>query len=222
MKLLVSGGPTHEYLDDVRFLGNPSTGALGIAIAAAARDAGHEVTLVLGPTHLPDPPHVRVVRVVSALDMLAAIQGQMKEADALIMTAAVADYRPKRRVVGKIKKSGNELSLPLVKNPDILATCGKMPHHVVLVGFALEAADDAASLDFAQKKLAAKNLDLIVLNRSGSFAGPTMESVKVLYRGGDVRDLGAPSKAELALWLVSACETLVKNRHGNAGPQPRS
>jgi phosphopantothenoylcysteine decarboxylase/phosphopantothenate--cysteine ligase len=158
---------------------------------------------------------VKLVRVVSALEMQAAILQVLTSCDVLIMTAAVADYRPAQRVSGKIKKAGDQINLPLVKNPDILAACGKMPHHVVLVGFALEAAEDAAALEFARSKLLTKNLDLIVLNRRGSFAGSRMEAVTILSREGESWRLGAPTKAELAAWLVSACEVRVKNRHGD-------
>ena len=217
MKLVVSGGPTHEYLDDVRFLGNPSTGAMGIAVARAAQEAEIEVTLVLGPTHLEDPEGVQVQRVTSALEMQAAIEEALEEAQGLIMTAAVADYRPRERVDGKLKKGDSGLVLHLTKNPDILAQIGKMPHDLVLVGFALEAADPEQALEYAQSKLKRKNLDLIVLNRTGSFGGSSTEDVTVLTREGDLVPLGAPKKPELARWLVAAWQERVNLRHEKRG-----
>lgn len=215
MRFLVSGGPTREYLDDVRFLGNPSTGALGIAVAEAARDRGHETTLVLGPTHLPPPQGVRTISVVSALDMLAALQDALPGHDALIMTAAVSDYRPLVRAPGKIKKGGDRLDLPLAKNPDILAQLSKIPHHAVRVGFALEAAGPDEAVRFAREKLEAKGLDLIVCNRSGSFGGDAMEGAILLSREGDARSLGSLSKAGLARLLVEECERLAEEHPGN-------
>ncbi|MAG54732.1 MAG: hypothetical protein CMJ83_00420 [Planctomycetes bacterium] len=206
MRFLISGGPTHEFLDDVRYLGNPSTGGLGIAVAEAARQAAHPATLVLGPTHLADPAGVEVVRVVSANEMHAAMTDRLASADAVVMTAAVSDYRPKSRVVGKIKKGAQELVLDLVKNPDILGDLGKMAGDRVLVGFALEAAPPEEARELARGKLDAKNLDLVVLNRCGSFGGSGMEDVTVLARTGTVTELGAIDKASLARWLVDWCE----------------
>lgn len=215
MRFLVSGGPTHEYLDDVRYLGNPSTGAMGIAVAETAAARGHDVTLVLGPTHLPDPDGVAVVRVTSALEMHAAMTGAFASADAVVMTAAVSDYRPASRVEGKIKKGAAHLVLELAKNPDILGDLGKMRGSRVLLGFALEAASPDEARDHARDKLAAKNLDAIVLNRRGSFGGAGMEGVSVLEADGGTTDLGAPDKASLATWLVAFCEE--RGGHGEGG-----
>lgn len=205
MRFLVSGGPTHEYLDDVRFLGNPSTGSMGIAVAEAAVADGHDVTLVLGPTHLPDPPGVSVIRVTSAVEMHAAMLQAAEEAEAIVMTAAVSDYRPKSRTEGKIKKGAAHLVLDLVKNPDILRELGMMRGTRVLVGFALEAAPPDEARDLARGKLVRKNLDAVVLNRRGSFGGSEMEDVVVLDRDGGVTELGAPDKQTLATRLVEFC-----------------
>jgi len=206
MRFLISGGPTHEYLDDVRFLGNPSTGSMGMAVATAAVASGHRATLVLGPTALGDPDGVEVIRVTSALEMHGAMMGAQEGADAVVMTAAVSDYRPRSRAPGKIKKGAAHLVLELVKNPDILRELGTMRGTRVLVGFALEAAPPEEARDLAQGKLIAKNLDAVVLNRRGSFGGSAMEDVVVLSREGDVHELGAPDKATLARWLVAFCE----------------
>jgi phosphopantothenoylcysteine decarboxylase/phosphopantothenate--cysteine ligase len=206
MRFLISGGPTHEYLDDVRFLGNPSTGAMGIAVAVAARDRGHNVTLVLGPSPLPDPEGVLVRRVESAEEMRDALVSAFPGADAVVMTAAVSDYRPRVRVSGKIKKGVEKVVLDLVRNPDILWELGRMRTGQVLVGFALEAASPRESLDLARGKLIEKNLDAIVLNRKGSFGGPGMEDVTILLRSGEMKTHGTPGKDELARWIVDWCE----------------
>lgn len=212
MRVLVSGGPTHEFLDPVRFLGNPSTGAQGIAIAEVARDRGHTVELVLGPTHLSDPDGVSVTRVVSAVDMQAAMEARFEAADATLMTAAVSDYRPATRSPHKLKKGAGFLTLELTKNPDILSGLGKMPRHGVLVGFALEAAPPDEAEAYARGKLTAKNLDLVVCNRPGSFGGGTTEDVVLLGRDGSRTELGAPSKTELGQRLIVWCEGALADR----------
>jgi len=217
MRFLVSGGPTHEYLDDVRFLGNPSTGSMGITIAQCAVEKGHDATLVLGPTHLEAPPGVSVVSVTSALEMREAMVGSVEGMDAVIMSAAVSDYRPRERVEGKIKKGQDQVSLDLVKNPDILGDLGRMPGTRVVVGYALEAAPAEIARDHARDKLTAKKLDAIVLNRRGSFRGTAMEDVTVLDAGGGVHEFGAPDKASLARWLIAFCEEKGGNGSGGVG-----
>ena len=122
MNILVTAGPTREYLDDVRFLSNGSSGRMGFACAAEARRRGHRVCIVAGPT--PVEPPAGAIRVTSTLEMLRAVERHFGWCDALIMTAAVSDYRPARRVRGKIKKSGATETLRLVRTPDILARLG--------------------------------------------------------------------------------------------------
>ncbi len=164
--VLVTAGGTHEAIDPVRFVGNRSSGKMGYALAAAARDRGAEVTLVHGPTALPDPTGVTCVRVRSAQEMYEAVMGRWRTMDVVVMAAAVADYRPASAATEKIKKSAETLSLSLVRNPDILATLGAargaegVP---VLVGFAVETGDLVA---YAREKLARKGCDLVVANRA--------------------------------------------------------
>jgi phosphopantothenoylcysteine decarboxylase / phosphopantothenate---cysteine ligase len=170
--LLVSAGPTHEDLDPVRFLGNRSTGKMGYAIAARAVARGAKVILVSGPTSLAAPPGVDLERVRSAREMHAAVMARRDEADAIVMTAAVADYRPKHCAEQKIKKGG-ELVLEMVRNPDILAELGasRTGSRPVLVGFALETEDVVGS---ARRKLESKKVDLVVGNQaSEGFAHDT-------------------------------------------------
>ncbi|MDQ7779879.1 MAG: phosphopantothenoylcysteine decarboxylase, partial [Planctomycetota bacterium] len=144
MRVLVTAGPTHEYIDDVRFISNPSSGQMGYAVAAAAVRRGHDVVLISGPSMLRPPRAMRVVGVVSAREMLKATLEHFGQCDCLIMTAAVGDYRPESRVFGKIKKEARDtLVLRLVRNPDILAECGRRRKRgQVLIGFALESVGD--------------------------------------------------------------------------------
>ncbi len=206
MKILVTAGPTHEYLDDVRYLGNAGSGRLGFTIAEVARDRGHEVLLVTGPTALPDPPGVLVTRVVSARDMLAACVPCFADAGGLIMTAAVADYRPRERIAGKIKKDRDELSLALVKNPDVVAELGRMSRGQVIVGFALEAAPHDEAEQLARGKLRHKRLDLVVLNRPGSLGGADAVDVTLITEREAV-SLGNVDKRQLGEILLRFVES---------------
>ncbi|HET8705748.1 MAG TPA: bifunctional phosphopantothenoylcysteine decarboxylase/phosphopantothenate--cysteine ligase CoaBC, partial [Pseudomonadales bacterium] len=133
-KVVITAGPTREALDPVRFITNHSSGKMGFAIAEAAREAGAAVTLISGPVNLPTPDRVKRVNVVSAQDMLNASLEAVKEADIFIATAAVADYRPAQIAKQKIKKSGDELTIQLVKNPDIVATIAALPNKPFTVG----------------------------------------------------------------------------------------
>lgn len=159
-RMLVSAGPTYEYLDPVRFLGNRSSGKMGWAVAEAAMAAGAEVTLILGPCSLPDLPGGTTLRVVSALEMRQAVQEVYPETEIVVMAAAVSDYRPQIRSEQKIKKGG-EQQLTLVGNPDILAELGADKGSRFLAGFAAETEDLTG---YAQLKLEQKNLDLILAN----------------------------------------------------------
>lgn len=164
MHVLVTAGPTHEALDPVRYLGNHSTGKMGYALAEAWAEAGARVTLVSGPTHLPVPAHpaIRTVRVTSGREMLAACQAVAAECAVWVFAAAVADYRPAEVSPTKIKKSGDRLTLELVKNVDVAAALGatKRPDQFS-VGFALETNDE---LTHARAKLGSKRFDVVVLN----------------------------------------------------------
>jgi phosphopantothenoylcysteine decarboxylase/phosphopantothenate--cysteine ligase len=160
-KIVTSAGGTHEAIDPVRFVGNESSGKMGFAIAEAARDRGAEAVLVSGPSALPDPYGVKVVRVKSAVQMRDEILAECGDAQALIMAAAVADYQPAEPVGGKIKREGRDtLALSLLRTPDILAEVEKRPG-LVKVGFAAESQD---LLENARAKLESKGVDLIVAN----------------------------------------------------------
>lgn len=161
--ILITAGPTYEALDPVRYLGNHSTGTMGVALAQVAAEQGAAVTLVLGPSQLDvEHPNVKVERIFSARDMHAACKAVWPSCDVGIMAAAVADYRPAEIATEKIKKKDGPLNISLVRNPDIAKHLGanKKPSQL-LVGFAMETEDGLAN---ARRKLEEKNLDLIVLN----------------------------------------------------------
>ena len=182
LKLLVSAGPTREYFDPVRFLSNPSSGRMGFAVAEAARDRGAEVVLVAGPTGLLPPWGVEVVRVESALEMRQALLSHYAWAEAVVMAAAVADYRPAEVKGDKEPKAEAERTLRLVRNPDILKEMGKKKEGRVLVGFAMETQE---GLERARGKLLRKNLDLVVLNyvnREGVGFGSEENEVTLVYK----------------------------------------
>ncbi len=196
--LLVTAGPTREELDPVRYLSNYSSGKMGYAIARAARRRGAEVVLVTGPTCLEVPWGVETVAVESAEEMREAVLARVDASTLIIKAAAVADFRPRLRSVEKIKKNGAPVALDLVKNPDILGELGRIKGERVLVGFA---AETESLMENAARKLAEKNLDLVVANDIGQEgAGFNVDTniVKLLYRGGKLEELPLMGKDELA------------------------
>lgn len=161
-KILISAGPTYEAIDPVRFIGNHSTGKMGIALADKARSMGAEVTLVCGPTTIASNPLIKRINVVSAEEMSETIHSLFPATDICIMAAAVADYKPSEVATEKMKKKDQPLTLVLEKTQDILGGLGKIKSKKqVLVGFALETQNE---LEYALGKLEKKNLDLVVLN----------------------------------------------------------
>ena len=201
LHVVVTAGPTREYIDPVRYLSNESSGRMGFRIAEAAAARGHRVTLVAGPVHLETPPKVDRVDVVSARDMLAATREAFRDADALFMAAAVADWRPARRLAGKWRKKddgSDEASIPLVKNPDVVATLAKRKGDRIVVGFALETAD---GLRRAKRKLERKSLDYVALN-DASALNAARSTVTIVGRDGVVKTIRNQSKARTAEHLV--------------------
>jgi len=204
-KALVTAGPTFEPLDPVRFIGNHSSGKMGIAIAEALHAQGADVTLVLGPTSLkPGNPDIRLERVMSAQEMYEACARVFEQTDIAVLAAAVADYRPKIFSETKIKKKDNELSLELEKTVDIAATLGKNKSPgQVFVGFALETNDEVQN---AQAKLDKKNFDFIVLNSmrdSGAGFGHDTNKISILHRNGSRTDFPLKTKNEVAQDIVA-------------------
>ena len=201
---LVTAGPTFEPLDPVRFLGNHSTGKMGIALAESLAEKGAAVTLVLGPTHLrPQNPQVRVVEVDTAQEMLEACRKIYAQTDISVLAAAVADYRPKVFSSTKIKKKDDDMSLELAKTVDIAATLGKeKTTRQILVGFALETNNEAQN---ARLKLDKKNLDFIVLNSmndQGAGFGHETNKIAILDRSGQEKTFPLKSKTEVAEDIV--------------------
>lgn len=182
-KIVVTAGPTREYLDAVRFISNPSSGKMGFALAKEAARRGADVTLVSGPTALEPPPGISFKLVESALEMRDAVFESLRGAHALIMAAAVGDFAPARRSKGKIEKS-NVGSIGLKSTPDILAEAGKMKKRPVLVGFAAEAGDNVSR---AREKLRKKGADIIVFNdvtAEGSGFGTDTNRVVIIDKTG--------------------------------------
>ena len=209
-KVLVTAGGTEEPLDPVRFLGNRSTGRMGYALAEAAARAGAEAVLVSGPSALADPAGVRVLRVRTALEMQRAVQSE-SDADIIIGAAAVADYRPVETAPQKIKKRDGELTLRLVRNPDILAGLGaQKPAGQILIGFAAETTNVA---EYAMKKLEKKNLDFIVANdvsQADAGFGVSTNRVQLFYRDGRTERQPLMEKRDLAaLILERAADCLI-------------
>ena len=160
MHFLITAGPTREYIDPVRFISNASSGRMGYALAEAAIEAGHKVTLVTTMSERKIPDGVKAVSVISAANMFEAVKKYFKQCDCLIMAAAVADYTPVKISKTKIKKEKLKISLELEPTVDILKWAGKEKNKKILVGFALEDKNLRAN---AEKKLIEKNLDMIIV-----------------------------------------------------------
>ena len=206
-RIVVTAGPTWEPIDPVRFVGNRSTGRMGFAVAREAFGRGADVTLVVGPGTVEPPDGPRVVRVATAEEMRMAVLEAAEDADAVIMAAAVADFRPKDAAPGKLKKEEGAPLLELVPTPDILAELGGVKGDRVLVGFAAETADIEVS---GRAKLVAKGLDLLVANevgREGTGFGSESNHAAILSRTGDDEPLREWTKAELA---AAVCDRLTK------------
>lgn len=201
LHVIVTAGPTREYIDPVRYLSNESSGTMGFAIARALLAAGHRVTIISGPVSQETPEGATRVDVVSALDMLAALEEHFPGADAIFMAAAVGDFRPATRHEGKWKKKeegGAGTVLELVENPDLLATIARDKGSRKVIAFALETSDGEAR---AAAKLVRKNADYIVLN-GASALNAARSTVTVMDADGVVWRLEDSPKAETAARLV--------------------
>ena len=203
-KVLITAGPTHEAIDPVRFIGNHSSGKMGFEIAKASANLGAEVILITGPTQQKvSHSLINVIPVVSAQDMYHAVHEHFKMVDIAILSAAVADYKPKEVVAQKIKKKASTLTLELEKTKDILASLGDIKTNQYLVGFALETDNE---LENAKDKLKRKNLNLIVLNSlNDTGAGFQSDTNKVTFIDAEdiVTEFQLKSKAEVANDLLN-------------------
>ena len=209
LHLVVTAGPTREHIDPVRYLSNESSGKMGFALAQAAKARGHQVTLIAGPVALPTPKGVRRIDVTSAREMLAELKLAFSRADGLLMAAAVADYRPARKLAGKMKKSAatsKRMQLDLVENPDLLATVGRRKGHRKILGFALETSDGRRR---ALAKMLKKNADAIALNGAKSL-NADRTTLTLLSRDGAEQTFENQTKPQVARALVRAMEGLIK------------
>jgi phosphopantothenoylcysteine decarboxylase/phosphopantothenate--cysteine ligase len=211
-QVLVTAGPTREAIDPVRYLSNHSSGRMGFAVAAAAAEAGAAVTLISGPVSLATPAGVQRIDVESAADLYAAVMQAVTAADIFISVAAVADYRPALVAAQKLKKESAEVSLDLVRNPDILAAVAALPDAPFTAGFAAETEDVASN---AQHKRLAKGVDMIAANRVGAGLGFNSEenALHVFWEKGE-QVLPVAGKDKLARQLLNLiAEQFQNSRH---------
>jgi phosphopantothenoylcysteine decarboxylase / phosphopantothenate---cysteine ligase len=199
MRLLVTAGPTREYLDDVRYLTNASSGRMGYAVAAAAVQADWEVVLVTGPVALDPPGGCEVISVETTQQMREAAIEAFARCDGVIAAAAVCDYKPKERVAGKLSKTGGPIFLEMIETDDVLAELGSLKEDRWVVGFALEAQNPREN---ALQKLRRKNCDWIVLNAPSAIGAETNE-VELLDGQGLSVAAWSGSKASVASSLIA-------------------
>ena len=212
VRILVTAGPTHEPLDPVRFIGNRSSGTMGVAVAAEAARRGADVTLVLGPGTVPPPVGADVVHVETADEMHAAVTARAGDADVVVMAAAVADFRPKSVADVKLKKESGVPELVLEPTPDIIAELGEAKRTgQILVGFAAETGDVEAA---GTEKLRRKHLDLLVANvvgRAGTGFGSSTNDALIIGPTGTVGPMQRWTKGELARAIVDRARDALRS-----------
>ena len=205
MQILITAGPTREYVDDVRFLSNASSGRMGYSIVESAVERGHEVTLVTGPVELPAPAAVSVHAIETTAELRRTCLELFPRCDGVIATAAVCDYRPKQRVEGKMTKTGQPIVLELVETSDVLAELGSQKEHRWVVGFALESQDPRTN---AMRKLRMKNCDCIVLNDTSAIS--SLENhVEILSPDAEMIAEFHGLKTEIATQLIEFIESSI-------------
>lgn len=208
-KVLITAGPTYEPIDPVRFIGNHSSGKMGFALAKEASKRGAEVVLISGPTHQSiENYNIKLIKVNTAQEMYQAAIQHFDATNIAILSAAVADYKPKKYSAQKIKKSNDDLVIELEKNPDIFFTLGTKKTHQTLIGFALETENEEQN---AWQKLHKKNADAIVLNslqdQGAGFTNDT-NKIKILTKQGTIREFPLKSKAQVAQDILDFIEDL--------------
>lgn len=200
-KVLVTAGPTQEAIDPIRFVSNGSTGKMGYALSEAAREAGAHVTLITGPTSLMKPLHVDCVSVTTAQQMYDEVMKQVEDYDVLLAVAAVSDYRPETIAPEKMHKTDEAVSLPLIRNPDIVLSVAALTKKPFIVGFAAETTD---VIDQARKKMQRKQMNMMIANRVGNGLGTGSDDneVTVMTR---TETIGLPKmpKSSLARQLIA-------------------
>ena len=214
-KILITAGPTHEPVDRVRYIGNHSSGKMGMALARQALEMGAEVSLIMGPVEIPfDYSGIHLTRVTTAEEMYTAAVASFPACDAAILAAAVSDFTPLAPQTYKIKRGSTNLRLELTPTRDIAATLGKMKKKQLLVGFALETENELAN---AKKKLKEKNLDLIVmnsLNDPGAGFSHDTNRVTIIGKNKKMLESGLKEKDEIARIILSAMEHLWEKKGG--------
>lgn len=209
-KILVTAGGTVEAIDPVRYIGNRSSGKMGYEIARAAVDCGAEVILVSGKADVAPPKNLKFIKVESAAEMREKVLAEYDSVDAVIMSAAVADYRVKNISAQKIKKSAESFTLELVKNPDILKELGALKKNQILIGFAAETEN---LIEYARKKLVEKNLDMIVANNvtvEGAGFSVDTNIASFINRACEVENFEKMSKSELANKIIDRLTKILK------------
>ncbi len=208
-KILITAGPTYEPIDDVRFIGNYSSGKMGFSLANASSQRGAEVTLIAGPTLLETPRNVTRIDVQTSEEMYTAVKENSTQKDYVIMSAAVADYKPKNKFDGKMKKSaGDEISIEFTKTTDILKYLGENKKDYKLIGFALETAGE---IEYAKKKLSEKNLDMIVVNNpkvEGAGFGIDTNVITIVDKNGNATPYEKMTKFEAANVILDQLQRL--------------
>ncbi len=202
MKFVVTAGPTREPIDPVRFISNRSSGKMGYAIAEAALNAGHDVTLISGPSMISPPEKARMVHVVTSDDLYDSVHRAVRGCDVLVMCAAVSDYKPATTRKRKLPKQHTTFSLKLKPTRDILASLAKTPRKYLVVGFAAETQNLQTN---ARKKLFSKGCDLIVANdvsRKNSGMESDQNAVTILFRNGEIKKISRTSKKIIARELL--------------------
>jgi phosphopantothenoylcysteine decarboxylase/phosphopantothenate--cysteine ligase len=201
-KFLITAGRTEEVIDPVRFISNRSTGKMGFAIARQAKIMGADVTLISGPTELKPPAGVKFIKINTAEEMLNAVKINVDSVDVVVMSAAVADFKPENSAQFKLKKNDEGMNLNLISTPDILFEIGRNKGNKILVGFALETNNE---IENATAKLKKKNLDFIVLNNpliEGAGFGTDTNIVKIIDKNGTIEELPKMTKDEIARRLL--------------------
>jgi len=202
MRILITAGPTREYLDDVRYISNDSSGRMGYALAEAARAAGHDVVLVSGPVSLAPPQQCEFHDVETTQQMLESCEAVFPHCDGVIAAAAVCDYKPFAKYAGKITKTGEPISIEMIETDDVLAELGREKLHQWIVGFALEAEN---ARENALQKLRAKNCDVVVVNSTAAIGAET-NSVELINPEGAVVGNWSGSKRAVARSLINWIE----------------
>jgi phosphopantothenoylcysteine decarboxylase / phosphopantothenate---cysteine ligase len=202
VRFVVTAGPTREPIDPVRFLSNRSSGKMGYAIAEAALESGHDVTLISGPVNLSPPERARFIRVTTSEEMFESVQGAVGDCDVLVMCAAVADYKPAKFSPQKLKKENTTRTLELVPTPDILSAIARAPRLFLAVGFAAETDNVDGN---ARKKLRVKHCDMIIANDVSrvEFGMESDENeVEIFFQTGERKKIPRAPKKIIARELV--------------------